>query len=103
MHGEPACYGEKREERREKRIFAKVSFGKALGGLGELGGCFGMLWDALGGSGEALGSFGEALGRLCGGLGKVWGAWGRLLGPPAARPPEDIYTNYRSTAPAAPY
>ena len=76
-------------------IFAKVSFGRALeawGGLGELGGCFGMLWEALG---RLWGGSGEALGRLWGGFGEAWGrlgggleGLGKTLGParrPAAR------------------
>ena len=85
--------------------------------LWALWGSFGVVWGSLGrpweGSGETLGTFGETLGgfwETLGGfgeaLGRLWEALGRLwedfpTDRPTARP--TIYSNSRSTAPAAPY
>ena len=85
--------------------------------LWALWGSFGVVWGSLGrpweGSGETLGTFGETLGgfwKTLGGfgeaLGRLWEALGRLwedfpTDRPTARP--TIYSNSRSTAPAASY
>ena len=85
--------------------------------LWALWGSFGVVWGSLGrpweGCGETLGTFGETLGgfwKTLGGfgeaLGRLWEALGRLwedfpTDRPTARP--TIYSNSRSTAPAASY
>ena len=95
------------------QLFQKVSDGCAKNEVKLMSKVLGRLWGHLGGSGRVFGNpkvilvsprvQNEAWGRLWEGFGKLWEGFGSSCEcvRPSARP--IIYTNSRSTAPAAPY